>query len=900
MKRLIKFLLEFFLFFLLKSAFWFRYKVTVTGLDRLNEANQSKPGGILFLPNHCTVFIDAAMISLALWPKYRTRAMIVEYMYYLPVVHWVMKTLEALPVPNFTSSSNSLKKRNIEKAMQSISHGLRQKQHFLIFPAGRTKQTAIEAIDGASAAHRLVQETPEANVVLVRIKGLWGSSFSRAFTGKAPALWPTLFHGIKAVMKNFLFFTPRREVQIEFELPSADFPWKAGKLEFNKYLENWYNKPDGLIAQKAPLPGDSLILVPYTRWSNEIPALWEPEKNKEEGWSIEKVSESVQQKVRQKIVTLTGVDPALVQPKMLLTTDLGMDSLDLAEMMAFLEEEFDIQVSNVEELTTVGKVMAVATRQVTVQESAEEEQDLSKWHIPLSNHRTQIAPGETLPEVFLNSCHRLDRQVACSDLASGTLTYKQLKQRVLGLADYLRKEPGSYIGIMLPASIAASASILAVQLAGKVPVMLNWTVGSRHLTAAAQATQMKTILTSWSFLERLQNVELTGIEEQLVMLEDLRRKISVVSKFKVALLSMLKPQWALRLFGASPCSADDPAVILFTSGTENLPKGVPLSHRNLLSNQRSILKALEICSNDVIFGTLPPFHSFGFTLSLIGLFAGVRVAYSPDPTNGKRIAEGFARWGATIICGPPTFMKAILKSGTPEQLASLRYCIVGAEKLSQDLVHMMEALGKSHCLLEAYGITECAPGLTLTRAGQPRKGVGKPFPDVDICIVDPSSYTPLPQGVQGLILARGPNVFAGYLDLPDNDPFVTLDGAQWYITGDLGSLDEEGHLTLSGRLKRFIKIGGEMISLLSIEHALAVLTPSSEEGPTLAIDAEELPGEKPKITLYCTFPITLEEANKALKEAGFSNLVRISTVREISSIPLMGSGKIDYRKLRGD
>lgn len=895
---------EFFLAAFLRMVLWFRYKIKVTGLEKLNPQTLNKPGGVLFLPNHPAVFVDATSVTIALWPKYRMRPLIVEYMYYVPVVHWVMRMLNALPVPNFGTSSNSLKRKRNEEVTQAVINGLKVKENFLIFPAGRCKSNSHEALDGASAVHRIVQESPDVNVVLVRVKGLWGSRFSRALTGQTPAFFPVVFWGIKKVLQNLLFFTPRREVIIEFEPAPADFPYQANRLDFNRYLEHWYNQPDGLTQQKGDSPGDSLVLVTYSRWRDEYPVVWEQTMAHEE-IEAAKIPEDVRKKVINKIVELTNAKPDSITPQTTLTTDLGMDSLDIAELTAFLQDQFDISGVPGEDLTTVGRLMGIASKQIVCKETKEEEtQDISKWDRQTEHKRVRISEGDTIPEVFLNTCSKMGHAVACGDMRSGVLTYAQLKLFAMVLAEYIRKIPGEYVGIMLPASVPATTCIIACQLAGKVPLMVNWTVGTRHLQAVADLSKVQVVLSSWAFLDRLQNVELTPIEDRLVMLEDVRRKLGIFKKLKAAMLSKLSNKMILKAYNTDSLTPESKAVLLFTSGTESLPKGVPLTYKNILSNQRAALDAIEVFADDIMLGILPPFHSFGFTItSLIFLLAGARVAFSPDPTDGRRMADAFERWRCTIICGAPTFIKAMLKAARPEQLRTMRLCITGAEKLPPELVQGVIQIGKGETLLEGYGITECAPILTFTLQGKSRKGVGHPLPGVELLIVDLVEHKPVPNGTQGLILARGPNVFTKYLNPGLSSPFITVNGQQWYVTGDLGYLDEEGSLILSGRLKRFIKVGGEMVSLASIEEALNHFAlnkgwiTAKEEAPSLAICAKELPGEKPKISLFCTFGTSLDDVNKALKDAGFSNLVKVANITQIKEMPLMGTGKINYRKL---
>lgn len=904
-----RFFLEFLLAYFLRFVLWFRYKVTVKGLDKLNPEYLNRKGGVLFLPNHTSVFVDPAVITLAVWPKFRMRHMIVEYMYYMPVIHSVMSFLNALPVPNFETSNNSLKRRKIENMIQTVVNDLKDGKNFLIYPSGRLKHTAYEAIEGASAVHQIIQETPEANIVLVRLKGLWGSSLSRAITGKTPLLFPTLKKLAKFLFLNFLFFSPRRQIIIEFEPAPADFPYKGSRLEMNKYLEKWYNKPDGLTPQVGESPGDSLVLVPYSIWSNKVPEIQKVEQRIDDtAFQITDIPKDIQKRVTNKIAELVESPPAAITFNMDLNADLGMDSLDIAEMIAFLHDEFEVENANVEDLTTVGKAMALAAKLIEGHGGKEEDQemDISRWNKSQSSskHQVEIAPGETIPEVFLNNCARMGNAIACGDMRSGILTYSELKLRVILLAEYLKHKPGQYVGIMLPSSVAAIVTILATQLAGKVPVMVNWTVGTRHLQTIAQLTNVQTVLSAWSFIERLQNVELDGIEDKMLLLEDVRREIGIISKIKAFAISKCSTKCILKWFNLQSLSKDSPAVLLFTSGTESLPKGVPLTSNNILSNQRASLQGVKIYNDDVIFSILPPFHSFGFTVSgLIGILSGVKTAYSPDPTDGVRMAVAFERWGATIMCGAPTFIKALVKSAQPGQLKTMRLCVSGAEKTPPELIAVLDQLGKADSLIEGYGITECAPVLTLNNSTRTHRGVGAPLPGIELCIVDLEGHHLLAEGQQGLILARGPNIFSGYLNPGISSPFLTVDGKQWYITGDLGYLDEEGRLTISGRLKRFIKIGAEMVSLASIEDVLmemAVkkgLTSFSDEGPTLAICAKEVPGEKPKIFLFSKFLIPVEDVNKLLKDSGFSNLVKVTSVTKIEELPIMGSGKINYRKL---
>jgi len=902
----VRFIAECFIIYFLKFVLWFRYKVTYKGLDKLNKETLNKPGGVLFLPSHPAVFVDPALITVAIWWLYPIRPMVIEYMYYNPAINWVMRFVKALPIPNFETSGNSLKRKKNDKVMKAVVDGLKHGDNFLIYPGGSLKQTAKEILKGNSGVHRILQETEEANIVLVRVKGLWGSQFSRVMTGKTPDMFKVILQGMKSVFKNLIFFTPRREIIIEFEPAPANLPLKASRREFNGFLENWYNRPDGLSEQTGEFPGDSLMLVSTSMWGKVYPKILDRSEVVESKVEIGNIPQEVQQKVLAKLQEMTQMNPESIKLDASLSEGLGLDSLDISELIVYLKDDFDVDGVPFKELTTVKKLMGLASKQIVCKEQAiEEEQNFSKWNKPISKQKVEIAAGDTIPEVFLNNCAKRKNALACVDLRAGIMTYSQLKLRVLVLTQYISRLPGHYVGIMLPASVAAYVVVLATQLAGKVPLMINWTVGAKHLDSVMKLSNVQTILSSWVFTDRLNNVDLTPIEDHLIMLEDVRNELSLTDKLKAFLDSKRSTKAILKKYNQNKLSKDDQAVLLFTSGTESLPKGVPLTHANLLSNQRSALQIIDFYTDDSFLGFLPPFHAFGFNVSgLFGLLSGVRMAFAPDPTDAKGLARGVERWKATITCGAPTFLRGMIKGSREGQLDSLRMCVTGAEKAPPQLFHEMRQIGKEEALIEGYGITECSPVLTANEFGAPHKGVGKAVPGVAIRIVHPETYTPIAQGQQGLIIAKGENIFKGYLNPGLASPFVTIDEESWYKTGDLGFLDPEGNLTITGRMKRFVKIGAEMVSLPGIEDTLlkAVMEKgwSTEEGPVLAVCAKEQEGGKTKLFLFSKFSVTVDEVNAALREGGFSNLVKITAVIHLETIPIMGTGKIHYRELESE
>lgn len=887
MKKIVAYFLHLFLRILISL----RYRIKVDGLDLITPQTLPKRGGVLFLANH-PAEIDPLILLVTLWYPFKPHPIAIDYLFRMPIVRTLLDFVGALSIPNFDGSSNSYKRKQIEKTYKHIFSLLDKKENLLIYPAGSLKSTPHEEIGGASGVHTILEASPDINVVLIRTTGLWGSSFSRALTGKTPNVLQTFLGGFKILLRNGIFFAPRREVLIELFPAPSDFPQKTTRKEFNRYLEKFYNA-------RGPEP---LNLVSYSCFREEYPAVYE--KSIQEEVSLDTVPEETRRILIEEIAKLSRTPPSEITLESHLSHDLGLDSLDTAQLVVTLKEDFGIQNLHSSDLSTVGSVIAYAALLATGKEEEERNgKTESIWEKEKNRPPPLYPEGETLIEVFLKTCERMDKHIACVDQVSGEVTYKRLKMGVILCAEYLRKLPGERIGILMPASIGVNAMILATMLAGKVPVMINWTLGERSLRSVVEQSAIDITLTAWSFLDRLDSVELNGIDDQILLFEEVRRSFSLFDKLKAVYRSKIKREKLLKIFGVDRIKTDDPAVILFTSGTESYPKGVPLSHHNLLVNQRGVFSLAEIQRGDVLLGALPPFHSFGFSItSLFPLVTGLRVAFSPNPTDGKRMGEAIERWDVTILCLAPTFLKNIVRVSTVKQLRTLRMVVTGAEKTAAELFVKLRELNAGAILVEGYGITECAPVLTLNPPSKPVQGVGLPLPGVEILIVDPDSYIPLTRGERGLILARGPNVFRGYIDSTLSSPFVTCASKSWYLTGDLGYLDEKGYLILSGRLKRFVKVGGEMVSLTSIEETLLEAGPRqgwkiNPDVPSLAVCALEQEGKKSEMHLITTFDTTADVVNQVLRENGMSNIIKIRSVIKVPVIPLLGTGKIDYRSL---
>jgi long-chain-fatty-acid--[acyl-carrier-protein] ligase len=857
-----------------------RYRIRVRGIENLNPKVLSKKGGILFLPNH-PAEIDPVLLTLVLWGRYRAHPLVVEHFYYLKGAHYLQTLVGAVPIPDLSGVVNRWKQKKVEKCFNLIAEGLKSGSNYLIYPSGRLKQGGEEVIGGASFVHNLVQECPETNIVLVRTTGLWGSRFSRALTGTTPDFGKVAWEGIKVVLKNLIFLTPRREVTIEFEPVPADFPVNAQRLEFNKALEKWYNA-------RGP---EALKLVSDHFWNESYPKIQVGERaEKTKQFSI---SPEVEKEISNKIADLAR-RPSVSRTDNL-AKDLGLDSLDVADLQTFIIERYDISTFTSEDVQTVEDVLRIAAKPAQGKKTSGRK--LIQW--PKEDSRPPVMPPHvtTIPEAFLKMCDRMEYHAACADERMGVTSYRRLKLIVLSLSYHFKSLKEKQVGVLLPSSTISYAIILALQLAGKVPVMLNWTVGARALNHCKELGELKTVISSRRFLEHLADGDLGDLDDLLLLAEDIRPMVSLWSRLK-AFYGLFKEA---SYFKMSTISPDDTAVILFTSGTESLPKAVPLSHRNILANLVAGASCIKIEPADVLYACLPPFHSFGFSVTgLFPLLFGIKVFYAPDPTQYYAMAHEIEEWKATLICSAPTFMKGLFLVARPDQLRCVRLAVAGAEKVPDGLFNYMEQ--KGGVLLEGYGITECSPIVSLTMPGRPREGVGNPVPGVELCIIHPETGEKLPQGVDGEVCIHGPNVFRGYLGHP-RDPFVEIDGKKWYRSGDRGHINPNGCLILSGRLKRFIKIGGEMVSLTGVEEELISISRqkgwliSKEEGPPLAIAVKEANGDKPLIIVFSTFDVSKDSLNDALRESGFGRIIKIADVKIIKQIPINGAGKIQYRVL---
>jgi acyl-[acyl-carrier-protein]-phospholipid O-acyltransferase/long-chain-fatty-acid--[acyl-carrier-protein] ligase len=461
------------------------------------------------------------------------------------------------------------------------------------------------------------------------------------------------------------------------------------------------------------------------------------------------------------------------------------------------------------------------------------------------------------------------------------------------------------VGILLPPTVGGALTNIALQIMGRIPINLNYTASPAVMASCAQKCHITQCVTARAFLERLP-LQIPG---QAIYLEDIMATVTGADRVAGLLLALLCPVRLLERLAGGPRkrSQDDLATVIFSSGSEGEPKGVMVTHYNMLMNIMGMEQVVPYAPGYIIMGFLPFFHSFGFAGTLWApLTHGMCAVYHPNPLEARVIGQLIYKYKAKFLVATSTFLQNFIRRCSAEDLKSLTFVMVGAEKLPPRVRDaFLEKFGIEP--LEGYGTTECSPGVSVNipdykdavhhQKGNKRGTVGRPFPGISVRVVDPDTGQAIEDDRPGLLQVKGPNIMKGYLGMPDKTAAVIQDG--WYSTGDIASIDEDGFITITDRLARFSKIAGEMISHTKVEETLHGFLGLREQSLAVTGVPDTTRGER-LVVLHTLPDGQLEELLDRLEHSDLPNLWRPRTgaFYRIDQIPVLGTGKMDIKAVR--
>lgn len=873
-----KFLAIFYSFFLK-----LRYRIKIIGIEQIKGKKSN-----IYFPNH-QAEVDPQLLMSIILREGPVAPMIGSTYYNLPLLKHLFKAMHAVSVNDLERGSRdtSVLKTMQEGALDALKHN----RSILLYPSGQLVGQGYEKIFNKQSAYEITKLLPEkSHVIGVRISGLWGSIWSKAWEGKSPNFIKTYMRSIWYVLANFIFFLPRRSITIEF----VDLTEEAKKLshtgsrkDFNSYLENFYNENGTEKVHflrhyfygrklKRRLPGEVVgsdhAQLNGNSFTTEIP---------------DEIINTVQKALAKEL----KINANEIKKEHSLVLDLNLDSLGLVSVLSAIEDKYpSIKNPDINSIKTVNDLCLMVLGENIDQKS---ELKPSLLHVSHENDYNILPdPKKNILENFISEFTKNGDEYFAWDNVSGTSQRKGFFLKTAVVSKLIEsKVKGKHVGIMLPALQSTTLLIAASYMAKKIPVMLNWTVGHKILTYCADLTHLDVIITASSFYEKVKDQIPEDVAKRLLFLDKEVEHLSLKTKIS----GLIKSKFPSRI----NTKLDETAVILFTSGSEANPKAVPLTHKNIVTDLWGALHVIHIRHNSIFLSFLPPFHSFGFTvLSVLPLISSFKIAYTPNPTDLPEVIKTIRHTRATNVMVTPTFLKMLMAQSNSYDMRSIELVISGAESLPKATKDKFEEMTQGRALIiEGYGITECAPIVALNPFDSQKLGsVGKFIKGAEYHIIHPETMAILPQGQEGMIVVHGDFVFPGYLDTNIESPFIDIAGKSYYKTGDLGKIDSEGFLFITGRLKRFIKIGGEMISLPAIEKQLLEKW-GSDEKLMLAVEGSDSISP-PEIHLFSLEDMDLQEINQYLKESGFSGLSKIHKIHKTDEIPLLGSGKTDYKILK--
>ena len=837
--------------------------------------------------------MDPVIIFAFLWNKKKLSPVVTESYYNNFLLKWLFNSIGAIPIPDLTADKS--KDLDTSAIVEKIKSALENNRNILLYPQWALARQWFQSIVGKKTAFYISQQAPkDTKILTVNIRWLWGSRSSRAWTWKSPNLALFILKGLWFIIANLFFFVPKRKVEIEIK-DSTSILHKIEKKwidTFNQELEKIYNAKWE----------EKLSYLSGLCWYNTTKNHKEPEIIQ---WSIKdlkRVSFSWNSDIPTHILKKITDIIKKIKPEYLGTIDIDtnlildcfFDSLDMAELKSTVQSIFP-ESSNppLLDLKTVWDVAMMAIWKSTTNE----EMKPCNWIEPkdgrviYSHIKSILKENSTILDLMKETLKKDKSTSFCYDWIFWVQSRKDFIIKAYLIADLLKKMPWERIAIMLPSLSATSLLIVWCYIAKKIPVMLNWTQSNEAFSHCIKSQNVEVILTAKSFFQKIQTPRLK--KYNMTFFEDILKDISLIQK----LTAVIKAK-RFKL----PRDISKIAVVLFTSWSEALPKTVELTHENILQDILWTAWLVWLKMNDVELCFLPPFHSFWFILWIaIPLVTGVRIVFTPDPNDSKTIANLTEHTKTTLIASTPTFLNWIVQMAQDNQLKSLRFTVVWAERCPKELFTKFSKKAPQATIIEWYGITECSPIIAVNpfkrNAKIKRWTVWLPILWESVKILDIDTNEELPAKKEWMIFVRWLNMFSWYVDKKLESPFIEINWKQRYKTWDLWFLDNDWYLTISWRLKRFVKIAWEMISIPAIENVLARKWKHADWTECLAIEYEEN-NWKVKLTLFTTENLNLKEINSYLHEQWVTNLVSISNIIKLNEIPMLWTWKVDHVNLK--
>ena len=871
---------------LMKFFIRLRYRVNITWLELLDE-KWSK----LILPSHVAL-MDPVIMFAFLWEKKWLSPVVTEDYFNIPVLKQIFKSIWAISVPDLTKNSKDL---DASVIVADAIKALENDRNILLYPQWALARQGFQSIVGKKTAFLISQAAPkDTKILTVTIRWLWWSRSSRAWTWKAPNLALFVVKWLRFVIWNLFLLVPKRKVEIEIKdstalLHKVEKKWLDA---FNQELEKIYNAKWE----------EKLNYLTGLCWYNTTKYHKEPAVIQ---WSIKDLKKSsfnwnadVPADILNKITAIVKKIKPEFTGKIWLDTNLILecffDSLDMAELKSTVQSAFS-NASNppLLDLKTVWDVAMMAVwHSATTEEMKPCEWKYSGDSKLIYAHIKDLINKESTVLTLMKESLKINKSDGfCYDSIFGVQSRNDFLIKAYLIADLLKKMPWERIAIMLPSLSATSLLVVWCYLAKKIPVMLNWTQSEEAFAHCIKSQNVQVILTAKSFFQKVQTPWLQ--KYKMTFFEDVLKDISLVQKLTAVCKAM-----CFKI----PTDISKIAVVLFTSWSESLPKTVELTHENILNDLLWAAGVVWIKNSDVEICYLPPFHSFGFALWIVmPLISWARIVFTPDPNDSKTIADLIGHTKSTFLCSTPTFLNGIVQIAKDDQLKSLRIAIVWAEKCPKELFTNFSKKSPNATIIEWYGITECSPVIAVNpfkrNAEIKRWTVWLPILGQTVKILDLDTHKEQPAKKEWMIYVSWLNIFGWYVDKKLESPFEEFDGKKWYKTWDLWYLDKDGYLTISWRLKRFVKIAWEMISLPAIEIVLARKWKHSDGTECLAVEAQENDWAV-KLTLFTTEKLWTNEVNDYLHSQWVTNLVSIASIMQLKEIPMLGTWKVDHVQLK--